>query len=739
MTNLSGLNKTQRNAVLTTDGPMMILAGAGSGKTRTLVTKISYLLEEKNVSTHRLLALTFSNKAAKEMRERISSSINIDIGALQITTFHSFCARLLRTEATYLGLSRNFTIYDTSESKSVVKSILSRHGISPKEVSPYEVLYYIDRLKNLGYSLGDDLPDEFDGDDQFYRFFLEYEEEIARANAVDFGGLITGTIKLFMKYENVLKTYQNRYEYVLVDEYQDTNKAQFILLNLISKKKKNICVVGDEDQSIYSWRGADILNILDFESHFPNVKILKLEQNYRSSKTIIEAASHVISHNTMRKGKKMWTENPSGESIRIFELTDEKQEATFVADEVKSLATNSVSLNDISVFYRTNSQSRLIEDYLRRSNIPYRVVGGVKFYERKEIKDIVAYLRLFVNKKDSLALSRVINVPARGIGATTLRKLENEAVKNNCSLWESLCLVVENYEKYSEIKLSKKIRSSLETFVTLIQDCRLLVENKERLSLILEKVLSESGYIDFLESKKDYESIARLENIEEFKNAVLQFEKSSKNPTLIGFLEGITLDTSVEGENVESLDGEVSLMTVHGAKGLEFPYVFIIGAEENLFPSYKSMELGEPALEEERRLFYVAMTRAMKRLYILFAQGRMLFGQLKFNGPTRFIMEIPDEFYKWDKIRNDREEEFNQSDSWDDEFSQETHYDDGPTIQIGTNCYQYPVGTGVIHAIYGAGEVLDSQGNGGDEKVVIKFIDGTKKKFLVKFAPLVKS
>ena len=369
------------------------------------------------------------------MRERVSRFVEIDVGALQITTFHAFCARLLRSEATYLGLSRSFTIYDSAESKSIAKAILSRHGISQKEMSPFEILYYIEGLKNLGHSYGDPLPDGYDELDPLYGYYQEYEQELINANALDFGSLITSVIKLFKEFPQVLENYQNRFEYILVDEYQDTNKAQFILLNMLAQKKKNICVVGDEDQSIYSWRGADIYNILDFEKNFPDTYILKLEQNYRSSKNIIEAATFLIERNKMRKEKKIWTENPEGDAIEIHEVSDDKKEAEFITEEIQKLSNENQSLDDMAIFYRTNGQSRIIEDYLRRANISYRIVGGIKFYERKEIKDILAYLRLLTNEKDSLAFSRIINTPARGIGATTLRKLESIAVDKNLSLW----------------------------------------------------------------------------------------------------------------------------------------------------------------------------------------------------------------------------------------------------------------------------------------------------------------
>ena len=506
MVNLSDLNPVQKQAVLETDGPVMILAGAGSGKTKTLVTRITYLLDEKNLSPHQLLALTFSNKAAREMRERIAHGLpGIDIGSLQITTFHAFCAKLLRSEANFLGLSRNFTIYDEGESKAIAKSLLERRGISTKEINPYEILSYIDSLKNNGYYPGREMAEGgADSSDEYFGYFEEYESELHRANAVDFGGLITAVIQLFEKFPEVLNRYQNRYHYVLVDEYQDTNRAQFELIKMLCAKRRNICVVGDEDQSIYSWRGADIRNILDFEKVFPDVKILKLEQNYRSSKTIIEAATCVIQKNILRKGKQMWTENPEGDAIDIVECFNDKDEAEFIAQETNKLNRAGVPYKEMAVFYRSNAQARLVEDALRKYKIQYRVIGGVKFYERKEIKDMLSYLRLIINEKDSLALSRIINVPARGVGATSLRKLEIEAVNANASLWEIIERIVENSQEYLHIKLSAKIKSTLSEFVTLVNELRHLDQNKIKPSTIYEKVLHESGYYSFLKANKDY-------------------------------------------------------------------------------------------------------------------------------------------------------------------------------------------------------------------------------------------
>ncbi len=749
MIDLKKLNKAQRQAVEETEGPIMVLAGAGSGKTRTLVTRISYLLAEKNISPYRILALTFSNKAAREMRERVATEVKEDLGALQITTFHAFCSRVLRQESQFLGLSKNFTIYDTSESKSVVKAVLARRGINTKELSPFEVLYFMDHLKNYGYYSGRE-NDDFvpDKDDPFFEYYEEYESELHRANAVDFGGLITGTLKLFEKYPEVLKRYQERFQYILVDEYQDTNRAQFDLLKLLSTYNENICVVGDEDQSIYSWRGADINNILDFEKTYPAAKIVKLEQNYRSSKKIIEAASHVIARNSMRKGKDMWTSNPEGESIQIIECHNDKKEGEFIASKIIELnRKEKVEYKEMAVFYRTNSQSRLLEDYLRRSNIPYRVVGGVKFYERKEIKDLLAYLRVVVNGKDSLALSRIINVPTRGIGATTLKKLESEAVKQGVSLLEATENIMDNYAEYKHLRLSAKVKSALTSLVTLIQDVKVLNQSEVMPSVLYEKMLHESGYWDNLKASKDYESMARLENLEELGSAIKQYEQSETKPELLGFLETITLDQSSE-EDRTLPQGEVSLMTVHGAKGLEFTHVFLAGAEENVFPSYRSLEMGSHAEEEERRLFYVAMTRAMKQLYICFAQGRMLFGQLKFNGPSRFIHEIPSKYYEWVKDGKISQAGYSwdskdqDEDDWD--FNQSSDYEDGEVVYQVSSLkpeipQKFPKGSRVIHSLYGEGSVLECQGAGPEEKVVIKFKDGARKKFMVRFAPLVMS
>lgn len=735
--NLENLNPSQKEAVVNTDGPIMVLAGAGSGKTRTLVSRIQYLLDEKKTSPYQILAVTFSNKAAREMRERVAASSKYDLGALQITTFHAFCAKVLRIEAQYIGLSRNFTIYDSSEQKTIIKNILGKRGISQKEIHPSEVQSFIEDIKNSGHYLGckqDPLLDEIDQEDLFYDFYKDYEAELHKSNAVDFGGLITGVLNLFDNFPEVLERYQKRFKYILVDEYQDTNRCQFKLIKLLSEQNKNICVVGDEDQSIYSWRGADIRNILDFEEVFPDSNLIKLEQNYRSSKNIIEAASHVISKNTQRKGKSLWTDNEQGESIEIIECSDDKVEAKFIGDQIQTLLNDGVSGDDIAVFYRTNAQSRQIEDNLRTLRIPYRVVAGIKFYERKEIKDLLSYLRVVVNDKDSLALSRIINTPTRGLGVKTLRKIEDEAVKLNFSLWEMIEKITDTPEDFSHLKLSAKVKSSLREFCHVIQEAKLMEAERKDPAHIYEYVLHNSGYYDSLVSEKTYESQARIENLEELLSAIKQYENDFEDPSMLGFLETITLDTEVTEEEIGK---EVSMMTIHGSKGLEYPYVFVSGVEESLFPSFQSLESGEEAIEEERRLFYVAMTRAMKKLYILFAQGRMLWGSVKFNGPSRFIDEIPEEYYEWKYYgkansgnKNNNFDEFNQSNSYSEES---TYYVDSAPKRKKA---KFETGSKIKHKLYGEGKVLDTNGVGADEKVTILFKNGAKKKFMVKFAPL---
>ncbi len=756
------LNDSQKEAVKKTEGPVMILAGAGSGKTRTLVSRIAWLVDELQVPSHEILGVTFSNKAAREMRERVMKQVGSPDLVPQITTFHSFCARLLRNEAEHLGLSKNFTIYDESESKAIASSILANKGLAPKEISPYALLFYIEELKNNGFYHGRKChvwePTAGESSftryiqDELYPFFIEYEGELHKSNALDFGGLITGVIQLFEKYPDVLQRYQKRFRYILVDEYQDTNRAQFDLIHQLAGGWGNVCVVGDEDQSIYSWRGADIRNILDFEKAWPKATVLKLEQNYRSSRTIISAAAGVIANNEMRKGKEMWTDNPSGEIVHVMECPTDKDESSLVSREIKKLFGQGVGPAQIALFYRNNSQSRMFEDALRRESIPYRIVAGIKFYERKEIKDLISYLCLVLNEKDSLALVRSINVPARGIGVTTLRKLEEESGRSRVSLWEVVEKTITGEVDIPELKLGRKTKTGLTSFVNLIREARIMDKDSQRPSIIYEKILHESGYLEELKSANDYESKARIENLEEFLNAIKQYELGMTTPTLVGFLENISLDSNIsESKDAEDTGEQVSLMTVHGAKGLEFPYVFLVGAEENLFPSFKTLETGKlSAIEEERRLFYVAMTRAMKRLTITFSQMRMLFGRFQNNGPSRFVLEIPKKFCQWTNCERPGMSSYRAVDSYSnvdysDEYSQRDPGDGltGKGLISSVTVARprlfggrYPVGSRIRHAVFGEGVVLQTEGGGKEEKVLIRFRTGEQKRFMAEFAPI---
>jgi DNA helicase-2/ATP-dependent DNA helicase PcrA len=742
---LKHLNPAQQEAVRTTDGPVMILAGAGSGKTRTLIARIQWLLEEKQVSPYQILAVTFSNKAAREMRERLSQVTSFDIGTFQVTTFHSFCARVLRSESTHLGLSKHFTIFDDGETNSVAKTVLGRKGINQKDISPNTLAYYVDNVKNLGWFSGSGLDQEAQllaDDPRLWDLFLDYEAELHRSNAVDFGGLITGILQLFHHYPEVRTKYQRRFQYVMVDEYQDTNRAQFQMICQLGAGHGNVCVVGDEDQSIYSWRGADIRNILDFEKIFPDAKIIKLEQNYRSSKKIIDAAARVIANNQERKGKVLWTDNPEGDPIDVVECRDEKVESDYIASQLKALMKKGVQGSEIAIIYRNNSQSRALEDALRRERIPYHIVAGIKFYDRKEVKDMLCYMRVVVNPKDSLAFTRIINTPARGIGATSLRKLEDQAVASNLSLYELVEQVVENPSEYRHVGLSAKVMSSLGSLVGLIQEVQVLEDGTGHLpSYSYDKLLHDSGYLEFLKADRTHEGAARLENLQELSTALKQYEQNQESPGLTGFLETITLDSEVEVDK----SATVSLMTAHGSKGLEYEYVFVSGAEENVFPSFKSIERGGTAIEEERRLFYVAMTRAMKGLTVTFAQGRMLWGSLKFNGPSQFINEIPKTHIEW-SFQGTSGTSNGSGSRFQESFDVHPDYDEGAVFHVERtlqqrptlpkNNSQYPSGVKVLHALYGEGLVVETEGAGGEEKILIKFKDGVKKRFMVKFAPL---
>lgn len=618
--NLDYLNDRQKEAVLWGDGPLLLLAGAGSGKTSVLTTRVAYLIKERGIDPRNIVAITFTNKAAKEMKERIIKQVGSIGYNIQISTFHSFGLRIIKENYERLGYDKNFTIIDSDDSLTVIKRILKDMNIDPKRYNPKFIKNQISSCKNemvtveKYYNLVND-----EVSDITYKVYKKYQETLLRNNSLDFDDLLVKPIELFNKHPEVLKQYQELFKYVFIDEYQDTNEAQYLLSKMISAKYKNICVVGDDSQSIYSWRGANFKNILNFEKDYKDAKVILLEQNYRSTKTILNAANSVIKNNTKKKDKNLWTENEQGEKIKYVRALDEKDEALFVTREIKSLKSDDVSLDDIAVLYRTNAQSRTIEEGFLNSNIPYRIVGAFAFYSRKEIKDLLAYLKLIYNPKDDVSLIRVINYPKRGIGPKTIDNLSMDAVLKGTSMFEVI-------EKGKELEFKNTILE--------------MKEKSETLSLTetIDMVLDKSGIKEDLEQEHTLEADIRLENLEEFKSITKTFEEESGIASLEDFLNEVSLVSDVNDQKEDDAS-KVTLMTIHAVKGLEFKYVFVIGMEENIFPHVNCIE-GPDGLEEERRLCYVAITRAKKKLYLLNALKRTLFGRTSVNMPSRFIAEI---------------------------------------------------------------------------------------------------
>lgn len=618
--NLDYLNDRQKEAVLAGDGPLLILAGAGSGKTSVLTTKVAYLIKEKGIDPKNIVAITFTNKAAKEMKERIIKlvgSIGYDI---QISTFHSFGLRIIKENYIKLGYGKNFTIIDSDDSLTVIKKILKDMNIDTTRCNPKFIKNQISSAKNEMVT-----PEKYQSlvndeiSDITYKVYKKYQETLLRNNSLDFDDLLIKPTQLFSKHPDVCEQYQELFKYIFIDEYQDTNEAQYLLSKMISAKYKNICVVGDDSQSIYSWRGANFRNILNFEKDYKDAKVILLEQNYRSTKTILNAANSVIKNNVQKKDKNLWTENEIGEKIKYVRALDEKDEASFVTREIKNLKEQGISLDDIAVLYRTNAQSRTIEEGFLNSNIPYRIVGAYAFYSRKEIKDLLAYLKLIYNIKDDVSLMRVINYPKRGIGAKTIDNLRMDAVLNNSSMFDVI-------QKGKELEFKNLILQ--------------MKEESESLSLTetIDMVLEKSGIKNELEQEHTLEADIRLENLEEFKSITKTFEEESGIASLEDFLNEVSLVSDVNDQKNDDAP-KVTLMTTHAVKGLEFKYVFVIGMEENIFPHVNCAEEQE-GLEEERRLCYVAITRAKKKLYLINALKRMLFGKTSVNMPSRFISEI---------------------------------------------------------------------------------------------------
>lgn len=768
---LNGMNDRQAEAVQTTEGPLLIMAGAGSGKTRVLTHRIAYLIDEKMVNPWNILAITFTNKAAREMRER-AMALNPATQDTLIATFHSMCVRILRREADYIGYNRNFTIVDPGEQRTLMKRILKNLNLDPKKWNERAILGTISNAKN---DLIDEVAYEHLAGDMYSQMvakcYKAYQEELRRSEAMDFDDLIMMTLRLFDKHPEVLAYYQQRYQYIHVDEYQDTNHAQYQLVKLLASRFKNICVVGDADQSIYGWRGADMQNILDFEKDYPEAKVVLLEENYRSTKKILQAANQVIDNNQNRRPKKLWTQNAEGEQLVYYRANDERDEAVFVASTIDTIVRESgKNFKDFAVLYRTNAQSRTIEEALLKSNIPYTMVGGTKFYSRKEIRDVISYLNLIANTSDNISYERIVNEPKRGVGPGTLEKIRTFAYENGMSLLEASADII-----LSPIK--GKAAQAVYDLAHLLLNLRDKLDNLT-VTELTQAVLEKTGYLETLRVQNTLESQARIENIEEFLSVTKSFDDNKEVATesetgldrLSRFLNDLALIADTDDGNVES--AEVTLMTLHAAKGLEFPVVFLIGMEEGVFPLSRATE-NPDELEEERRLAYVGITRAEELLFMTNANTRTLFGKTSYNRPTRFLGEISDELLAYQGLARPAHSSFGLSYA----NSGATQFGQGMSLQqalqarkaqvqpassaqsrsiaqpfskksgplpfgqvaksdVSENNWQ--IGDIAIHRKWGEGTVLEVSGSGKTQELKIKFPEVGLKKLLASVAPIEK-
>ncbi|WP_232697583.1 DNA helicase PcrA [Brevibacillus daliensis] len=648
----AGLNPEQKQAAETTEGPVLILAGAGSGKTRVLTQRIAYLVGYKQVFPWSILAITFTNKAAREMKSRVGRLVGKDAGAddIWISTFHSLCVRILRRDSDRININRNFTILDAGDQLSVVKQCMKECNIDVKKFEPRSILSAISGAKN---ELIDPKRYREQAGDPFQSVVAQmyelYQKKLKGNHSLDFDDLIMTTIRLFKEVPEVLEFYQRKFQYIHVDEYQDTNRAQYMLISMLADRHKNICCVGDADQSIYKWRGADISIILNFEKEYPNAKLIKLEQNYRSTKTILDAANHVIKNNRNRKEKNLWTNKNEGEKIYCFQADSEHDEAYFVVDTIREQLKTYKSYDKFAILYRTNAQSRVMEDVLVKSTIPYTIVGGTKFYDRKEIKDVLAYLRLISNPDDDISLARIINVPKRNIGDATVEKMQAYANGHGISLYKAV-------QDVAYMGLPARATNAIMAFAEMMNNIIQMVDYLSVTELV-EEILKRSGYRESLKEDKSLEAAARLENIEEFLSVTQEFEKKSEDKTLLAFLTDLALVADIDslgndGEQEQVPDeGQVVLMTLHSAKGLEFPVVFLVGMEEGVFPHSRSI-YDDTEMEEERRLAYVGITRAEEKLYLTRARMRTLFGRTNMNMASRFFSEVPAELLEGDAGEN---------------------------------------------------------------------------------------
>ena len=732
------LNEQQQRAVFHTEGPLLILAGAGSGKTRVLTHRTAYLIEEKGVNPYNIMAITFTNKAAGEMRERIDEQAGFGSESIWVSTFHSTCVRILRRYIDRLGFDNNFTIYDADDQKSVMKDICKRLEINTK-------LYKEKMFLNTISSAKDELisPEEFTlqaaGDfakQKQAQVYREYQQVLKKNNALDFDDLIMKCVELLKNNVQVLDYYQERFRYIMVDEYQDTNTAQFHLIRLLAGKYKNLCVVGDDDQSIYKFRGANIHNILSFEQYFPDATVIKLEENYRSTQNILDAANAVIRNNVNRKEKALWTRQESGAPLDFKQFDTAYEEADYIAHSIGSLVRNGEgSYGDCAVLYRTNAQSRLLEEKFVNSNIPYRIVGGVNFYARKEIKDLLSYLKTIDNAKDDLAVRRIINVPKRGIGATTINRVQNYADMNGISFYEALKVA-------KEIPSIGKAAAKIESFVTYIQT---LATKLQYISLesLMDEIIEDTGYVAELEAEGSEESMARIENIDEFISKIVSYEEAEENPTLSGFLEEVALIADID--NLEEGNDYVVLMTLHSAKGLEFPIVYMSGMEDGLFPSYMTITSDDPTeIEEERRLCYVGITRAKQHLTLTSARMRMTRGETQYNKVSRFVKEIPSGLLHG-TIQKEKKPEMPSVNAYaaaKKAFRTPTAYQIAkPARQFGSaavtgKALDYTEGDRVRHMKFGEGTVKQIISGGRDYEVTVDFDEFGVKKMFASFAKL---
>ena len=758
---IEGLNDKQKEAVLATEGPCLVIAGAGSGKTKVLTHKIAYLLSEKNVKPWNILSITFTNKAANEMKQRVEKLVGEASQEMWLGTFHSICVRILRRFIDRIGFDTTFLIFDSTDQRTLVKECIKSMRLDDKLFTDRSVLSEIsngknDMLEPKAYQV------KYNGDfrkEKIGEVYELYQKKLKENNALDFDDIINYTIKILTENPDVLEYYTEKFKYVLVDEYQDTNKAQFMLVSILASKYGNITVVGDNDQGIYSFRGADITNILNFEKDFPGSKIVKLEQNYRCTGNILKAANAVIKNNENKYDKKLWTENEEGKLPCIYKAEDEYDEASYIVKQINMLKMEEyLKLSDFVILYRMNSQLRAIEDIFRRENIPYKIIGGLKFYERKEIKDIIAYLRLIFNTSDNLSLKRIINEPKRGIGKTSLDNIQDISDKTGKSMYEII--------KYAEQYELNRVKANSIQFVEVIEDLRKQV-NQIPISELIKLTLNKTGYVKALENENTIEAESRIQNLEEFLTVAIEFEEQMAENTLAEFLESISLTSDID--NMEESEDTVTLMTLHSAKGLEFPVVFLVGMEEGIFPGYKSIEEIKE-LEEERRLFYVGITRAMQYLYLTCAKRRTIFGSTSYNQMSRFLKEIPKDLLDgYEEIDNEDNNSFKDSNyGWEYGTNYagkvKTYKFDNvekiPEVKEKVGAFQfrtaesflnslnkkasdrqvditkYKEGQRIYHKKFGEGTINKIEQEGEDYKLDIQFDKVGHKRLMAKFAEL---